>query len=97
MLNAKNELLRVAHVSQGTLSGSLVHPRETFRTAIIENCYCVILVHNHPSGDPEPSQEDIRITRDLVDAGRILGIRVLDHVIIARNGFRSLKDIGVIS
>lgn len=97
LLSAKNELLRVANVSEGTLSGSLVHPRETFRAAIAEGCYSVILVHNHPSGDPEPSPEDIKITRSLADAGRILGIRVLDHIIIARSGFRSLRDMGIIS
>jgi DNA repair protein RadC len=97
LLNTKNELLRIVPVSQGTLSGSLVHPRETFRAAIVEGCYSVILVHNHPSGDPEPSQEDISVTRNLADAGRIIGIRVLDHIIIAKNGFRSLKDLGVIS
>ncbi len=60
MLNSKNELLRVVTVSEGTLSGSLVHPRETFRSAIVEGCYSVILLHNHPSGDPEPSGEDIK-------------------------------------
>jgi DNA repair protein RadC len=97
LLNTKNELLRIVPVSQGTLSGSLVHPRETFRTAIAEGCYSVILVHNHPSGDPEPSQEDIAVTRNLADAGHIIGIRVLDHIIIAKNGFKSLKDLGIIS
>ena len=97
LLNTKNELLRVVPVSQGTLSGSMVHPRETFRAAIAEGCYSVILIHNHPSGDPEPSQDDISVTRNLADAGRIIGIRVLDHIIIARNGFSSLKDLGVIS
>jgi DNA repair protein RadC len=97
LLNAKNELLRIAPVSEGILSGSIVHPRETFRTAISEGCYCIILLHNHPSGDPEPSAEDIKITRTLADAGRIIGIRVLDHIIIAARGFRSLKDMGIIS
>ena len=97
MLNSKNELLRVVTVSEGTLSGSLVHPRETFRSAIVEGCYSVILLHNHPSGDPEPSGEDIKVTRQLVEAGRTLGINVLDHIIIARNRFKSLKDAGVIS
>ncbi len=97
LLNTKNELLRVVPVSKGTLSGSLVHPRETFRAAIAEGSYSVILVHNHPSGDPEPSSEDINVTRNIADAGRIIGIRVLDHIIIAKNGFRSLKDLGVIS
>ncbi len=97
LLNTKNELLRVAPVSQGTLSASLVHPRETFRIAITEGCFSVILIHNHPSGDPEPSNDDISVTRKLVDAGRIIGIQVLDHIIIATNGFRSLKDMGLIS
>ncbi len=97
LLNSKNELLRVVPVSQGTLSGSLVHPRETFRAAIVEGCFSVILIHNHPSGDPEPSQDDIRITRNMAEAGRVLGIKVLDHIVIARGGFRSLKDMGIIS
>jgi len=97
LLNAKNELLRIAPVSEGILSGSLVHPRETFRAAVAEGCYSVILVHNHPSGDPEPSAEDIKITRGMADAGRVLGIRVLDHIIIAARGYRSLRDMGVIS
>lgn len=97
LLNTKNELLKIIPVSQGTLSGSLVHPRETFRAAIAEGCNSVILIHNHPSGDPEPSDDDIRITRSLVDAGRIIGIRVLDHLIIAKNSYRSLKDTGIIA
>jgi DNA repair protein RadC len=97
LLSIKNELMRVELVSQGILSGSLVHPRETFRKAILENCHSVILVHNHPSGDPEPSDEDIKVTRSFVDAGRLLGISVTDHIVIARSGHRSLKDMGVIS
>jgi DNA repair protein RadC len=97
LLNTKNELLRIVNVSEGTLSGSIVHPRETFRAAIAEGCFSVILIHNHPSGDPDPSPEDIKITRSLADAGRILGIHVLDHIVIARTGFRSLRDMGIIS
>ncbi|HOX28189.1 MAG TPA: DNA repair protein RadC [bacterium] len=96
LLNTKNELIKIVDVTQGTLSGSLVHPRETFRAAVSEGCYSVILIHNHPSGDPSPSQDDIKITRTLVEAGKILGIHVLDHIIIGSDSFRSLKDAGII-
>jgi DNA repair protein RadC len=80
----------------GTLSASLVHPREVFRDAIRHSASSVVLAHNHPSGDPEPSEEDLRITRRLVDAGRIIGIDVLDHIIIGKETFRSFKEKGLI-
>lgn len=97
LLNAKNELMRVVTVTTGTLTSSLIHPRETFRTAITDGCFSVILVHNHPSGDPAPSEEDIKVTRKLVDAGTLLGIKVLDHIVIGNNSFTSMKDRGIIS
>ena len=84
LLNAKNRMTDRVMVSLGLLDASLVHPREVFRAAITENAAAVILVHNHPSGDPCPSAEDIRITRQLVEAGRIIDIKVLDHVILGR-------------
>ena len=81
-------------VSQGTLTASLVHPREVFRPALREASAAVILVHNHPSGDPTPSREDLQITTRLVRAGEILGVQVLDHVIVAERGFVSLRETG---
>ncbi|MEW5947069.1 MAG: DNA repair protein RadC [bacterium] len=96
LLNTRNELIRFVQVSEGTLDGSILHPRETFREAIREAARAIILLHNHPSGDPAPSGDDLKITRELHEAGRVVGIEVLDHVIIAANGFRSLKEMGVI-
>jgi DNA repair protein RadC len=79
-------------VSQGTLTASLVHPREVFRPALRESAAAVVLVHNHPSGDPTPSREDIEITERLMRAGELLGVPVLDHVVVAERGYRSLRD-----
>lgn len=85
MLDSKNRMARPpVEVSRGVLDASLVHPREVFREAIRASCAAVLLVHNHPSGDPTPSAEDIRITKQLVEAGRIVDIHVLDHVILGR-------------
>jgi len=80
----------VNEVSVGTLDSSIAHPREAFSEAIKSNASSVIFVHNHPSGDTEPSQEDIELTRQLVEAGKLLGIEVLDHIIITANDFRSI-------
>ena len=92
-LDNKNQPVSINVVSVGTLNSSLVHPREVFKTAILSNAASIILFHNHPSGDPEPSQEDINITTRIKDAGLILGIELLDHII---NGsevlFCSLKE-----
>ena len=88
----KQEIL----VSKGSLNTSIVHPREVFKDAIKDAAASVILVHNHPSGDPEPSQEDLEITKRLVKAGRILGIKVLDHLIIGNNCYFSLADKGLL-
>jgi DNA repair protein RadC len=101
-LNAKNMLVhRPLDISQGLLDASLVHPREVFREAIRTSAAAMIVAHNHPSGDPSPSAEDIRVTRQLVQAGRIIGIRLLDHVILADgsggdNGFMSMREAGVV-
>lgn len=94
MLDAKNRVFRDSRVSEGSLTNSLVHPREAFRDAIKESAASVIFVHNHPSGDPTPSREDISITERLVDVGEIVGIKVLDHVIIGDNRYISMMEKG---
>ncbi len=91
-LNAVNQLLEPKQVSKGILNSSLAHPRECFREAITQSAAAVVFVHNHPSGNPEPSQEDIAITRQLVDAGKIIGITVHDHIIIAGDKFTSFAE-----
>lgn len=83
-LNAKNGMLACEIITAGLVDSSLVHPREVFRTAILRNAKSIVLVHNHPTGDTTPSAEDVRITRQIVEAGRIVGIDVLDHVIVGR-------------
>ena len=96
MLDAQNGLLRDRVVSEGTLSSSLVHPREVFKPAILESAASVILLHNHPSGDPTPSREDIRLTRQLADCARLLDLRIHDHVVIGRGSFVSFAQRGII-
>lgn len=96
LLDAQNGLLRDVVVSEGTLSASLVHPREVFKPAIVESAASVILLHNHPSGDPTPSREDIRLTRQLVECARLLELSVHDHVVIGRGRFVSLAERGII-
>jgi DNA repair protein RadC len=92
LLNTANQVIRDVTVSEGSLNACIIHPREVFRIAIAENAAAVILMHNHPSGNTEPSHEDIRITRQLVEAGRVVDIRVLDHVIIGGDDFTSFAD-----
>ena len=94
-LDTRSNLI-VDNVSIGTLNASLIHPREVFKKAIANNASHVILAHNHPSGDPSPSQEDIATTKRLVEAGAILGIAVVDHIIVTGNGFVSLKEEGLV-
>jgi len=96
MLDAKNRIFREYKVSEGTLTNSLIHPREAFKNAIKESAASVIFVHNHPSGDPAPSREDIAITERLVQTGEVVGIKVLDHVIIGDNRHTSIIDSGYI-
>jgi DNA repair protein RadC len=96
LLDAQNGLLRDVVVSEGTLSASLVHPREVFKPAIVESAASLILLHNHPSGDPTPSKEDLRLTRQLVECARLLDLRIHDHVIVGRGRFVSLAQRGVI-
>ena len=90
MLNARNKIIGINVVSEGSLTASVVHPHEVFQPAILTSAASIICLHNHPSGDPMPSQDDLQITRILVDAGKILDIRVLDHIIIGENRFSSL-------
>jgi DNA repair protein RadC len=97
VLNAKNVVLRSVTVYQGNVSGALVRIAELFREAIRENCASLIIVHNHPSGDPTPSPEDVRVTSEAVKAGQLLDIEVLDHLIVGsgQDRFISLKERGL--
>lgn len=94
LLNTKNEVVKVVDISHGSLDGTLAGPRDVFRQALREGASAVILCHNHPSGDPEPSPDDLQLTRRLVESGELLGVRVLDHVIFGDGRFVSLKDRG---
>lgn len=100
LLNTRRRLIRVEHISRGTLDTILVHPREVFKAAILANAAALVLVHNHPSGDPTPSEADIRVTRDLIRAGQLLRIDVLDHIILGHRtearscDFVSLRELG---
>lgn len=96
LLNTRNQVIGMDKVSIGTLNSSMVHPRELFRNAIKRSAAAIILVHNHPSGDPTPSREDLDITGRLKEAGKIVGIDVLDHIIIGDNKFTSFKAKGLI-
>jgi DNA repair protein RadC len=91
-LNTKNHVVAVETISVGNLNSSIVHPRELFRQAIRHAAAGIILVHNHPSGDTTPSQEDLLITERIVEAGQIMGIEVLDHIIVAGDGYLSFKE-----
>jgi DNA repair protein RadC len=96
LLNRANRLIKEVTISEGTLDASVVHPRDVFREALLEPAAGVILIHNHPSGNPAPSEEDLRVTKQLVEAGRLLGIKVYDHIIMAGESYRSLADDGLI-
>ena len=96
LLNTRNKVIGISTVSIGTLNSNLVHPREVFKEAISHSTASVVFAHNHPSGDSEPSEDDLTITKRLVEAGKILGIEVLDHIIITKNGFFSFKEKGLI-
>jgi DNA repair protein RadC len=97
LLNNKNRVRAHKVISSGSLTASLVHPREVFKPVILYGAAAVILCHNHPSGDPEPSPEDIDITRRLVQCGEIFGIRMLDHVILGRDSMFSFSDRGMMN
>jgi DNA repair protein RadC len=96
LLNSRNRIIGISTISVGTLNSSLVHPREVFKDALRHSASSIILVHNHPSDDPEPSGDDITVTRRLADAGRLMGIDVLDHIIITRQCYTSLKERGLL-
>jgi DNA repair protein RadC len=94
LLDGRHRLLREVMASRGTLTASLVHPREVFRPALREGAAALVVVHNHPSGDPAPSVEDREVTRRLVQAGALLGVPLLDHVVVAERGWVSLREQG---
>jgi len=100
-INTKNRLIDRHMIALGTVSSTLIHPREVFRPAITDSASQIIVAHNHPSGDPSPSAEDIRITRKLIEAGKVVGIEVMDHIIIGRPnknggcGWLSLRESGL--
>jgi DNA repair protein RadC len=95
-LDTKNQVLKEDVISVGSLNASIVHPREVFKAALMESSASVIMIHNHPSGDPSPSKEDIMVTEKLIEGGKLLGIDVLDHIIIGDGRYVSLKDEGFV-
>lgn len=95
-LTSRNQLISIDNISTGTLDSNLVHPREVFQPAIQNTAASIILVHNHPSGDFEPSEDDLTITKRFIGAGKILGIEVVDHIIVTKNGFLSFKEKGLV-
>ena len=96
LLNRSNRLIKEVTVSEGTLDASIVHPRDVFREALLECATGIILIHNHPSGNSTPSEEDLRITKQLAEAGRLMGIKVYDHIVLAGESYRSFADEGLI-
>ena len=96
LLNTRNRIIGIAAISTGTANASLVHPREVFKAAISHGAASVVLAHNHPSGNQEPSDDDVSLTRRLVEAGRLLGIEVLDHIIVTHKDSISFKEKGLL-
>lgn len=96
LLNTANRIIRDVVISEGNLNSSIIHPREVFKPAIDELSASVILVHNHPSGNPEPSRADIEVTKQIYQAGEIIGIKLLDHIIIAGDKFISMAQLGLL-
>ena len=94
LLDTKHQVLRTSIISIGTLDASIVHPRDVFREATVAGAFAIILFHNHPSGDPAPSRDDVALTLRLIAAGELMGIPVLDHLILVDRGFHSLRDAG---
>lgn len=94
-MNVKNKIIGVFEISHGTVNASLVNPREVFQKALLANAVSIIVMHNHPSGDPTPSREDIEVTKRLVEAGKIVGVEVLDHIIVG-DQYVSLKGKGYV-
>ncbi len=97
LLDTKNFIISLEEISVGSLNTSIVHPREIFHLPIKKSAAAIILVHNHPSGDPQPSREDLNVTNRLVEAGKILGILVLDHIIVGEEKYLSFKEMGFMS
>ena len=95
-LTTKNRVIAIETASIGSLNSSIVHPREIFKNAIKLNSAAVVLAHNHPSGDPAPSREDLEVTKRLVEAGKLIGIEVLDHIIIGVDAYTSFKEQGLL-
>ncbi|MDR1728632.1 MAG: hypothetical protein LBT74_12035 [Acidobacteriota bacterium] len=95
-LNARNQLIREVTVAIGSLSGAVIHPREVFAPAVRDSAAALIFLHNHPSGDPKPSAQDLDCTRRLVQAGGLLGIRVLDHIVLGHDDYYSFADAGAL-
>ena len=95
-LDTKNQPVNISVVSIGSVNSAIVHPREVFHEAIKNSSASIIIAHNHPSGDPTPSKEDINITKRLKECGELLGIKVLDHIIIGKNAYVSLKEKGIL-
>lgn len=96
LLDTRNKVIKMSEVSVGSLNASIVHPREVFKEAVSASAASVLLVHNHPSGDPQPSEEDVRITRTLREAGELMGIEVLDHIIVSNQSHISMKAQGLL-
>lgn len=96
LLDSKNRLIREVQISEGSLTASIVHPREVFAPVLRESAAAILFVHNHPSGDPTPSREDIEITTRLKQVGDLMGVRVLDHIIIGKGDYVSLADRGLL-
>lgn len=94
-LTTKNSVAGVHVISVGNLNSAIVHPREVFKAAILNNAASLVCFHNHPSGDPTPSQEDVTMTRRLIEAGELMGIELLDHIIIGESRYVSLKEQGI--
>jgi DNA repair protein RadC len=94
LLDGKNRIITRAQISEGSLNQSIVHPREVFNAAVRQSAAAMILLHNHPTGDATPSPEDLEVTRRLSEAGQLMGIRVLDHIIIGENEFYSFAENG---
>ena len=95
-LDSRNQEIKREIISVGSLNANLVHPREVFEPAVRNLAAQIILAHNHPSGDPEPSEDDLLLTKKLVESGKILGIEVIDHIIVAKDNFFSFKNKGII-
>jgi len=95
-LDSKNRIVCLDQVSTGSLNASIVHPREVFKSAMLSSAAAILFLHNHPSGDPTPSKEDLELTKRLKEAGELLGVRVLDHIVIGSGCYQSLADKGII-